>query len=328
MNRAPSLLFPGGKRFAFTVVDDTDEGTVESVGPVYSLLERLGMRATKTVWPMGCPEGSPMFENAQTLEDVEYRHFVLDLRRRGFEIAFHGATMESSPRERTMAGLERFRAVFGGYPRVYANHGVNRENLYWGTDRVDDRLLKRFVHRFCGAAPAYYQGHVRNSSYWWGDLCREHVEYVRNLTFSDVNLLRVNPSMPYRDPSRPLVQWWFSSTDAEDADAFHHLISPSRQRRLEREGGVCIVATHFGKGFVKNGQVRRGIQERLEMLARRPGWFPTAGELLDCLRAQRPALDLPRREWRRMQWIWARDLSFRKIRERCRRRAIADALSP
>jgi hypothetical protein len=318
-------MFPGGKRFAFTILDDTDEGTVASVGPVYALLERLGMRATKTVWAMACPEGSPMFCNAQTLDDPEYRSFVLDLRRRGFEIAFHGATMESSRRERTAAALERFRELFGGYPRVHANHGVNRENIYWGVQRVDSPLLKTLVRRVCGADPAYYQGHVEASSYWWGDLCDRHIEYVRNLTFSDVNLLRINPSMPYRDSSRPLVRWWFSSTDTEDAAAFHRLISPAHQERLEREGGVCIIATHFGKGFATNGRVVDGIRTRLEMLAGRPGWFPTVGELLDWMREQRSDDALPRREWRRMQWTWARDLFVRKARELTRRRAEAGA---
>src|SRR2546430_7716995 len=52
--------------------------------------------------------------------------------------------------------------------------------------------------------------------------------------FSEINLLRVNPSMPYRDPSRPYVRWWFSAADAEDADEFNHLLRPENQRRLDR----------------------------------------------------------------------------------------------
>src|SRR2546426_8592095 len=113
--------FPGGKRFAFTIMDDTDVSTVDNVRPVYRLLERLGMRTTKTVWAAGCPEGSPNFGTSQTLEDADYCAFVQDLHRRGFEIAFHGATMETSPRGRTIAALERFRRTFGDYPRVHAN---------------------------------------------------------------------------------------------------------------------------------------------------------------------------------------------------------------
>lgn len=315
-----SMAYPDGKRFAFTVMDDTDVATVHNVAPVYVLLEQLGMRATKTVWTMACPEGSKNFSSSQTLDDPEYRNFVVELRRKGFEIAFHGATMESSTRGRTAAGLERFRAVFGAYPRVHANHAFNRENLYWGVERVDHPLLKLLLRKLSGAAPAEYQGHVEGSPYWWGDLCARHVQYVRNLTFGDINLLRVNPSMPYRDPSRPLVPWWFSASDAEDVEAFERLISPAHQERLEREGGVCIVATHFGKGFVRNGRVAGAFRDRLEMLAQRPGWFPTVGELLDWMRVHRRSDVLPAEEWRRMQWTWARGLLLRKARGLWRRR--------
>lgn len=323
MTSRSAFVFPDGKRFAFTVMDDTDVATVENVAPVYALLERLGMRATKTVWTMPCPEGSGDYWSSETLEDPHYQAFVVSLRQRGFEVAFHGATMESSTRERTVAGLERFRSVLGGYPRVHANHALNRDNIYWGPARVDSPVLKRFVRRLHGTSPEYYQGHVEGSPYWWGDLCARHIEYVRNLTFSDVNVLRVNPSMPYRDLTRPFVRWWFSASDAEDVEAFCRLISPARQERLERERGVCIVATHLGKGFAKHGRVLEEVSKRLERLAGRPGWFPTVGELLDWLRAQRQDEMLPRREWRRMQRRWARDLVLRKGRELCRRRLMA-----
>src|SRR5687768_18315262 len=103
--------FPGGRRFAFTVIDDTDVATVENIRPVYRLLERLGMRTTKTVWPLSCPEGSRDFGDSETLDDPEYSEFVVDLARRGFEIASHGAKMESSTRERTLRGFDRMRST-------------------------------------------------------------------------------------------------------------------------------------------------------------------------------------------------------------------------
>lgn len=307
--------FPGGKRFAFTIIDDTDVATVENVGPVYRLLEELGMRTTKTVWPVGCPEGSRDFSSSQTLDDPEYLDFVLWLRDRGFEVTWHGATMESSPRERTLEALERFRRAFGSYPRVHANHSLNRENVYWGADRVDQPLLRAVVQRTVPTPAGYYQGHVEGSPFWWGDACAEHFEYVRNLTFDEVNLARINPSMPYRDPARPLVRWWFSASDAEDRDEFNDLLRPERQEKLEREGGFCIVATHFGKRFTRNGSVDRLTRRRLEALARRDGWFVPVGELLDHLRSRRASDELPAEEWDRMQWRWARDLVRRKLRQ-------------
>lgn len=315
----PPAVFPGGARFAFTIMDDTDNATVENVRPIYRLLESLGMRTTKTVWPVRCEEGSEMFGAAETLDDPGYRDFVVDLSRRGFEIAFHGATMESSQRERTMRGLTRFAEMFGP-PRVHANHSFNRENLYWGVDRIDDPILRAAYRTALGHPDDFYQGHVPGSAFWWGDLCAAQIKYVRNLSFDEINLCRVNPSMPYSDEHRPYVPWWFSASDAENVDAFVDLISVGNQSRLEAEGGVCIVATHLGKGFCVNGAVRDDVRQLLVQLAERRGLFVPVGPMLDELRARRTGGALPPGEWRRMQWRWARDLVLRRLATRRRAR--------
>ena len=308
------LTFPGGRRFAFTIMDDTDVATLANVRPVYELLRELGFRTTKTVWPVGCPEGSPNFHESDTLEDPDYLRFVLDLQAQGFEIAYHGATMESSRRARTESAFARFCELFGGPPRVYANHAYNKENLYWGVERLDDPILRALYRRFDGRPQDFYQGHVRESPWWWGDLAGR-MSYARNLTFADINLLRSNPSMPYHDPRRPIVPWWFSAADAEDVEAFNRLISPEAQDCLEREGGVCIVATHLGKGFTDAGVVDPDTARLLRRLSAMAGWFVPVGELLDWLRLQREGRsDLPASEWRRMQWRWARELAMRHWR--------------
>src|SRR5262245_66439540 len=135
------LAFPDGRRFAFTIMDDTDVATVANLGPVYQLLTDLEMRTTKTVWPVDCPEGSKNYASSSTLEDPEYVDFVLGLESAGFEIAYHGATMESSRRERTARAIDKFLTLFRTPPRVYANHGYNIEHLYWGAGRTDIALL-------------------------------------------------------------------------------------------------------------------------------------------------------------------------------------------
>lgn len=311
------MRFPEGKRFAFTIIDDTDVATVENVRPIYRLLERLGMRTTKTVWPLRCPEGSRDFSSSQTLEDPEYAEFALDLQRRGFEIASHGATMESSERQRTVLGLERMRETFGSYPAVHANHANNRENLYWGPARVDNPLV-RAVYRRAMRGPVDFDGHNEGSPYWWGDLARERIRYVRNLTFDALDVTSVNPTMPYTDPRRPLVNWWFSAADAENCAFFNELVSREAQDRLEQQNGVAIVATHFGKGFVENGRVNKETSALLESLSRRNGWFVPVGELLDWMKENGSAGRLPAAEWRRMQWLWLWGLFRRALRERLR----------
>jgi len=205
---------------------------------------------------------------------------------------------------------------------VHVNHSYNRENIYWGAARIDDPVLASVYGRVNGRPRGYYEGHRPESPYWWGDLCQEHVTYVRNLTFDEPNVARINPSMPYHDPSRPLVRWWFSGAEAEGAAEFVTLLRADRLDRLEREGGVCIVSTHLGKSFASEGLVHPLVRERLEDVARRPGWFPTVGALLDWLRGRRSSGTLPPREWRRMQWRWARDLLRRKVDRRLSRGGI------
>lgn len=38
------LPFPDGKRFVFTIIDDTDVATLSNVKPVYDLLHECGLR--------------------------------------------------------------------------------------------------------------------------------------------------------------------------------------------------------------------------------------------------------------------------------------------
>lgn len=305
--------YPGGARFAFTIFDDTDDATEANVAPVYDLLARLGMRTTKTVWPVACPEGSSKFFAGHTMEDPGYSDFIRRLAGQGFEIAFHGATMESSRRERIVAALDRFHDTFGGWPRSYANHAQNRENLYWGVGRVDFAPVRWFYGLTNREPRGWYQGHIEGSPWYWGDLLRQRIEYMRNLTYDEVNLLRINPSLPYRDPRRPLAPWWFSATDAEDAAAFNRILDEAGQDRLEAEGGVCIVATHLGKRFTKDGKVNPRTEQLLRRLAAKGGWFPPVSDLLDWLRQARGDGSLPAGEWRRMQVRWALDLVRRRL---------------
>jgi len=310
--------FPEGKRFAFTIFDDTDVATVENVAPVYDLLASLGMRTTKTVWPFSWHGGRSNFASSETLEDRHYLTFVQSLAVQGFEIASHGASMETSDRELTIRAHERLKEVFGAIPRSYANHSWNRENLYWGADRIDLPLLRPLYARMLSIAPDYYQGHIPGSPMWWGDICAEHHDYVRNLTFNALNAMDVNPGMPYHDPSRPLVKYWFSATDAEDCTEFIARFSQAEVDKLEAAGGVCIVATHLGKGYAHDGVVHPRVSAILKDLASRNGWFVPVSDVLDFLLQQRRQRGVERdslsaSEWRRLQLRWARDLFTRRF---------------
>jgi len=279
------MQFPGGRRFAFTILDDTDDSTLENVEPVYALLRACGMRTTKTVWPLDCPEGSRHYFAADTLQRPDYLAFVRELVDDGFELAFHGATMESSPRERTERALGFLEREFGAVPRLHANHGSNRENLYWGARRFGSGPLRAAVRALRRRSDAY-GGDVPGSPWFWGDLCREHFDYVRNFTFRGLDVLAADPETPYRLEATPFVAHWFSTADAADGVIFKHRVTRRAIDRLESAGGACILSTHLGKKFAQGGRVDPEIESLLRYVADRPGWFVPVSTLLDHLRAQ------------------------------------------
>jgi hypothetical protein len=277
-------MFPGGARFAFSVLDDTDDATVENVRPIYRLLRESGLRTTKTVWPLDCPEGSRHFFAADTLQDKAYLEFVHELVDAGFELAFHGATMESSRRARTLEGLEFIRGEFGRYPRLFCNHGQNRENLYWGHKRYAAAPVRVLSRLLLNGEHGGFAGDEEASEYFWGDVCRDVIQYVRNFTFEGLNVRTVDPHTPYRLASRPYVNFWFSTSDAPDVAAFTQCLARRRVDRLVADGGVCILSTHFGKGFVRDGVVDRQAEDAIRYVADQPGWFAPVSDVLDWLR--------------------------------------------
>jgi hypothetical protein len=285
------LTYPGNKEFAFTILDDTDDSTVENVGPIYDLLHELGMRTTKTLWPVACPEGSAWYFSGKTLADDEYRQFAHRLAERGFELTWHCATMESSTRDRTEHALEVFCREFGFYPSVHANHGQNRENIYWGPKRYQNFLLKGLNRlRGRGRDPEFV-GEVEGSPYFWGDLCRRHFRYVRGFTFHEINTLRADPGLVYRLRSTPYVNSWFSTSDAADVNEFTRLVTRGNIDRLRASRGLCILSTHLGKRFVQGGRVEPRVEDALRYAASLPGWFVPVSEILDWFVARTPVVE-------------------------------------
>lgn len=279
------ITWPDHKQFAFSIFDDTDYATVENVRPVYSFLADLGITTTKSVWPA---EGDdrPRCGGA-TCKDVAYLEWLRSLQKLGFEIAFHGATFHSSVRTDIDAALQRFKDLFGQYPRTMANHSESRENIYWGGSRLTgfNRLIYNLLTGF--RYRRKYLGHVENSPYFWGDLCRDRVKYVRNFIYPEVNTLRACPLMPYHDPARPFVNYWFAASEGPEIESFNRTLNEQAQDELEIEGGACIMYTHLACGFYDNGALNRRFTELMTRLGKKNGWFVPVGTLLDFLLEQR-----------------------------------------
>ncbi len=298
-----SFQFPAGKKFAFTIVDDTDAATVENIRPVYEFLYESGLRTTKTVWVLPTNNADEWANRGDSLRDSAYREFIIDLRDRGFEIASHGARGGSSRRAESLAAMNEFEEIIGYYPKIYINHFENKDDVYFGKDKLTFGLYRWLYSLYPSAVG--FEGHIETSEFFWADFLRRHVEYVVNFSFDEVNLLKVNPEMPHHLPEKPYVRYWFHTSDGGVVERFNELLRKGNLDRLEEEGGVSIVYTHLGSGFYVDGQLNATFQQRITDLVSREGWFVTASEILDFLR-QQPGHDgeLTLREKLRIETIW------------------------
>jgi len=280
------ISWPDGKRFAFTVFDDTDRTTLQNGPQIYQFLHDLGVLTTKSVWPLR-GEKTPRIGGA-TCRDPDYLRWICQLKEQGFEIGFHGATYHTSNREQTIEGIEEFKRCFGAYPGAMANHADCEEGIYWGDARLGgmNRLLYNLLTR--NRNRGRFQGHVESSELFWGDICSEKIGYVRNFVYADINTLKVCPYMPYHDERRPYVKYWFASSEGHDCSSFCETISEKNVSRLEEEGGACIMYTHFGvPDFLDNGNVNSRFKKLMTGLSRRSGWFVPVSTLLDHIQRER-----------------------------------------
>jgi hypothetical protein len=275
------MHWPEGKHFAFTVFDDTDLSRLSNVKEIYSLLNDRGFRTTKSVWPIRGYQIPDI--GGSTCEEKEYLFWVSQLKDRGFEIALHNVTYHSAFRDETIAGIERFFELFGQYPKTLANHAGCKESIYWGNYRLTG--FNKFVYNLFtkNRYKDLFQGHIAGSKYFWGDICKEKIKYVRNFVFPDINTLKACPVMPYHDPKRPLVNYWFASSEGPDVKTFNECIAERNQDRLEEEGGACIMYTHFANGFYEDSSINSKFKFLMERMGKKNGWFVPVSSLLDYL---------------------------------------------
>ena len=294
--------WPDGKDFAFTIFDDTDNATVANVGPIYDFLEGVGLRTTKSVWPVR-GDGKPKILGS-TADEPGYRAWTVDLQARGFEIGYHGATYVTAPRELVIRSLDAFKNAYGQYPTSMANHSGCDESIYWGADRVSgvNRLAYNLLTRFSKAS--IFRGHKEGDRLFWGDLCRRRIRYVRNFTFLDVNTLRACPIMPYFDPDRPYVNAWFAGSEGSNVDAFSRMLSERNQDRLQQERGACIMYTHLASGFLVNGELHPTFERLVRRLSAKNGWFVPVGTLLSYLEARNGRQTITKRDRARLERRW------------------------
>lgn len=290
------------KKFIFTVFDDTDLSEVGNVREVYALLYDLGLRTTKSVWPL--KGGRVPKTGGATCEDKEYYDWVLSLKNRGFEIGFHNAAYHTSCRQNTIEGLERFKELFGDYPKSMANHADCREGIYWGDARITGWNKEIYNLLTCYKNKKYFRGHIQGDPLFWGDLCQKHIQFVRNFVFLDINTLKMCPMMPYYDPQRSYVNYWYASSNGGNLKSFVACIGEKEQDRLEAEGGCCIMYTHFGKGFQEGNKINTRFRFLMERLAKKGGWFMPVSSVLDYLLTKNGRHVITDQERFRLERVW------------------------
>jgi hypothetical protein len=276
------IRFPDNKRFAFTVFDDTDGATVDNVKPVYDFLHELGIKSTKSVWvypSRGSFGGS-------SLHDEEYARFILSLRDKGFEIALHSVGDGKFTTVEIREGVELFKSIVGYYPKVHANHASNPDCLYWWEKRFEEPIS--FFYTLFSSRQSQDGGETRDGECFWGDVAKQHIKYIRNLTFGGIDTLAIDPRMPYlRKRTLEYSNYWFSSSDGHTASEFLDLLTEGNIDRLAEDGGACIIYTHFASGFATGGNLNPGFRKSIEYLTRQDGWFVPVSTLLDYILSER-----------------------------------------
>jgi len=297
------LNWPDGKKFAFTVFDDTDLTTLQNGPPIYQFLYDLGMITTKSVWSV---KGDRMPHiGGTTCADPEYLKWVCGLKQQGFEIALHNITYHTSNREQIFNGLDQFKKLFGEYPTIHVNHVGCRDSIYWGDARLSglNKLLYNLLTRFRNHGE--FRGAVESSKFFWGDRCKQHIKYVRNFVYHDINTFKACPYMPYFDEERPFVNYWFASSQGANCKSFCHTISEKKQDRLEEEGGACIMYTHFGSdGFCEGGELNPTFKRLIYRLSNKNGWFVPVSTLLDYLQQKKGRHVITPYERNRLELKW------------------------
>ncbi len=299
------IIWPNNKKFAFTIFDDTDRSNLEDSKLIYNCLNDLGFKTTRSAWVNN--SNSKNNSEGVTCENKSYLEWLLEIKKIGFEIGYHNTTFSSSERQKIIEGLEKFKRFFGEDPIVMANHSENKENIYWGSDRLSGS--RKFVYNILTLFKRnkYYLGHDNSSKFFWGDLCKQNIKYVRNFVFSDINTLKNCPFMPYKDQTKPFVNYWFASSEGNNAETFIKCISDKNQDRLEEEGGACIMYTHFADGFSKNGKISENFKEQMTKLSKREGWFVTVSTLLEFLKKENKNYEINAKQRKALEWKWLFD---------------------
>lgn len=276
------MNWPKKKEFAFTIIDDTDNSNINNIKPIYDYLTSKNIKTTKTVWVYPSRDRY----TGQTLQNNNYYKFIKLLKSDGFDIQLHNVGSGNFSRTEIIKGLDEFKQKLGKYPNMHINHCSNSDNLYWGHKRFG-MILRKTMQIIEGSKKRFYGDEI-NSNYFWGDIAKEKIKFIRNRVFNGINTLKYDPKMPFREKRKIFSNYWFSSSDGHNLKQFNNLVTKSNIDKLKREKGLCIVYTHFASDFVdQQGKLDEIFKENINYLSKQNGWFVPANDILEYLLSQK-----------------------------------------
>ena len=76
----PKITWPNNKKFAFTIFDDTDRSNLEDSQLIYSCLNDLGFKTTRSVWV----NKSNLKNDSEgvTCENKSYLEWLLEIKKK------------------------------------------------------------------------------------------------------------------------------------------------------------------------------------------------------------------------------------------------------
>lgn len=270
--------------FRFTIIDDTDDATLENIKPIYDFLTEKEIFITKTVWVY-----PPRDEHSKgdSLQRKEYADYIKKLSERGFEIALHNVGSGNYNREEILKGIEEFHRILGFYPKIHINHSYNKDSIYGGHKRFN-RPFNYIIKKLYPQYSSGFLGDEENSDYFWGDRHKELIRFSRSHEFKGLNTLKIDKLTPYIDPNRNRYSnYWFSCSFAPNQDVFADLMSFDNIDDLAKNNGTAIVYTHFGY-FMQNKKIDSRFLESINYLSSlKGGSFIPVSDLLNAIAKER-----------------------------------------
>lgn len=223
----------------FCITDDPDDSTFSQTRAVYDFLMLKSFVTTKAIWPFNAKSrcGIPPVPNSAlrgiTLADEDFALYCDELNRMGFELCLHGASAGNNTREQTKKAFADFSERYGPID-TFICHSKNAENIYW-----EEKITSMFPFRLLLSLYSNHNslGEIVGSPYYWGDLCSSTINQIRLYRTRFCNTLKRNPSMPYYDQRKPLVNGWFSATKRSLSDCAQKL----ELKKLKDENGLTVL---------------------------------------------------------------------------------------